>query len=169
MKLFLLFASMLVIFPAESNAGQNPDEVTLAFYRSYLNYQAGLAGKARSPEEAAAADMQATKKYLTAGYWRMLVAQKKKCSESKDSVLPGCDSDSFFCAQEPPTSATIAKSEKVNFNIFKGKSISLPVALCFNCRPENSHADQQTRVVQVHLLKTIGNWLIEKIDCSPAK
>ncbi|MGZ3694383.1 MAG: hypothetical protein ACXVBL_08945 [Bdellovibrionota bacterium] len=155
---------MLLTFPAEARDTRSPEDAALAFYQSYLKYQNDLAGKTRSPKEAAEQERKATQRYLTAGFWRKLVASEKKCSANKDEIPAGCDSNPFFCAQEPPTSATISKAEKVN-GIMKGQKANVPVALCFNCRPENSRADQQTRVVQAHMHKALAGWLLDQVDC----
>lgn len=131
-----------------------PQLAASGFYESYLEYQNGLAGKSRTVKEAEAQDREATKTFFTAGFWRKQLALQKKCALSKDEVLPGCDSDPYYCAQEPPIRQT------AHAGVVQGKKATVPVDLCFG-----TAAKCETRTVKVKLRKAGKKWLIDQIDC----
>lgn len=160
---------LALIFSISAQASEKPEQAALAFYTSYLHYQAGLAGRTRTVKEAKAQDREATKSFFTAGFWRQRLALDKKCAASKDEIPEGCDFDPYYCAQEAPTTAAIFKAKDIDASFLKGKSARVPVELCFNCVPGAKASERETRVVQVHLRKVVGSWLLEKIDCPKEK
>jgi hypothetical protein len=122
------------------------------FYRVYLKYIHGLAGKSRTPDAAAREDRAATAPFLSKRYAERLDARRARCAAASEPTAD-CDGDPFYCAQEPPASFHVVRTSKTT------QSAWVRMELRFGAGAK--------RVAVVRLDQAGGRWVIDRVRCVP--